>query len=79
MSIKTRLAKLEVTKAAFQMPRLVIGRTDCDDERDAIGLHHCELRREPGEAWEAFMDRAWTWAADKPSFVAHVRYSEAAA
>ena len=75
MSIKRRLSKLETQKGATVTPWLTIGRTDKDNETQAIGFDGFP-QRDPGEAWAAYSTRAQQWAKAQaaPPFVAHVVY-----
>ena len=74
-AISRRLAKLETKKGATFTPWLTIGRSDKDDEAQAIGFDGYPPR-DPGEAWSAYSTRAQQWAKAQaaPPFVAHVLY-----
>ena len=75
MSRAARIRALERTHEPAVMPFLSIGRTD-RHQNDAVGFHDCDLRREPGEAWDDFCDRVRLWAWGRPAFVGRIIYRD---
>ena len=75
-TIARRLAVLEMSAAPVIRPMLFIGRSDLNDETDAIGFEGCPLVRADGETMEVFKARFAAWADKQPGpcVIGHVQY-----
>ena len=65
-TIERRLAALEMNAAPIVRPMLFIGRSDLNDETDAIGFEGCPLVRADSEPMKVFKDRFAAWANEQP-------------
>ena len=77
-AIARRIAALESQAAPITPMLLFIGRSDLNDETEAIGFEHCLLVRESGETWQHCKDRFAQWTALQPSpfTVGHIQYRD---